>query len=523
MKLFSAFLASALAGSMSAYAAPPVSDGQNRRVIVQLEQGLDAASVDLADLRMFNKKYFGNLRSEVLGHIQRLEKKAGFKARHGFNHTLKGFSAELSPAQIALLRNDSAVRLIEPDLEIVAVEQTVPYGIKASGATTSTAARAGDGLDNAHGLAGVQVFVLDTGVAAHPDLNLVEQVNYVGDNIDGDCTGHGTHVAGTVGARDDGSFVVGVAPGVPLASLKVLGCGSSGFLSDLIKGFDYAASMAMTNPATKYIATASIALNPPGSVSEILDTSMTRAVDAGLVLSVAAGNSSDNTCTTSMVRLSSATQGKGILAVSAVDSYGQEPYFSSYGPCIAIWAPGVSVLSTSASGGLASMSGTSMATPHVAGAAAVIRAVNPSLTPAQVDLALKEKARSTGYSSKDGRLVRQLDISSVSFANPVPSLSIAHVTTPLLDFGVAKTSRPAVTAQALVSNVGNARMTLTGLSGLPGMLKIVASTCTNVEPGKSCAITLEMGTDIKRGMFSTVVSTVGASTNGLLGVKGRVK
>lgn len=511
-------LALAALASSVAMAAPPSAE-PTARYIVQFHDALQSVQVDLSDSRVLDRVKFGALKPEVMGHVQRLERAHGFRAEHGFGSVVKGFSASLTRGQLARLQADPAVKLVEADVPMKAVAQTTPYGIAAVGATTSTAAKAGDGLDNA-ALSAVRVFVVDTGISAHPDLNVVERVNYVGDGIDNDCNGHGTHVAGTIGARDDANFVVGVAPGVALSALKVLDCNGSGFASSLIKAFDYTASVAKANPSIRYVANASVGF-PTGSVITTLDTAVNNAAASGVLVAVAAGNSADNTCGTVMVSQSSATEGRGVMAVSAVDSASNEASFSSYGGCIATWAPGVSVLSTSNSGSTVSLNGTSMATPHVAGAAAVIRANDPSLTPAQVDSLIKSQARATGKLSKDGRAITHLDISKVGPVQQAPT-SEAGVLTPVLDFGINRLKAPAKRLDQVLTNKGTAAMNITGLSGLPSAVRWVGSTCSNVAPGAQCRLTLELNTS-KRLSFQNTVTTVGATKNGSFVVKGSVQ
>lgn len=536
MKQICALLAILFASTTPAWAqaSPAPAAPTPPRYIVQFQNTLSSTTVNLADSRVRDKYAFGNLRPEVMGHIQRLEKAYGLKAQHGFSKVLKGFSAHLTAAQLARLKADPQVLRIELDAKVKATAQSIPWGIASAGATTAAAVRAGDGLDNSAALGSVRVLVLDTGISAHPDLNVVERLNYVGDGIDYDCNGHGTHVAGTIGAKDDSGFVVGMAPGVGLTAVKVLDCNGSGYASNLIKAFDYAAAAAAANPGIQYVANASVGF-PAGTVIASLDTSLKNAVSSGVLIAVAAGNSADNTCGSTMVGLSSGVQGTGVMAVAAADSSGNEASFSSYGSCVALWAPGVSVLSDSNVGGVTTMSGTSMATPHVAGAAAMVRAVNPQWTPAQVDAYLKATTLTSGAGSKDGRLVARLNISQLSGSTdpaptptpapapePAPSpVSIATVTSGNLDFGLVKRNSLAPTRKVTVTNTGNVSMSLTALTNLPLVLKPVASTCSNVLPGGSCYITLQLNTT-KRTVFSATVSTVGATTNGKFAVKGTV-
>ena len=248
---------------------------------------------------------------------------------------------------------------------------------------------------------GVEVFgTVDTGIATHPDLNLVKHTNFTGDGKNTDCNGHGTHVAGTIGARDDSASVVGMAPGVALTGVKVLGCTGSGTTSGVIKGVDWVTSKAV-KPAV-----ANMSLG--GGVSTLLDNAILKSVNSGVVYAVAAGNSAVDACTSSPARIGAQTT--GAITVAATDSAENEASFSNYGSCVDTWAPGVSITSTYLNGGLAIASGTSMASPHAAGAAALYLGRNGKASPAQVEAAIKGAAVVPGTVSKDGRPITRLDV-----------------------------------------------------------------------------------------------------------------
>lgn len=508
-----------------ARAAPPA-DEPRHPVIVKLKDKLPHAAANLADPRAKERRGFGALKPEVFGHIQQLERAGGFKARHGFSAGVKGFSAALTDRQIERLRASELVETIEPDVRMRAMAQVRPYGIVNTNAHASSALLAGDGLDNAAaGLTGVRVAIIDSGVAAHPDLNLVDSINLVGDGIEGDCNGHGTHVAGTVGARDNDAHVVGVAPGVALSSYKVLGCDGLGYASHLIKAFDLVAAEAKAHPGLRYVANASIGF-PPGTTVSALDTAIASAVSAGVVVAVAAGNDGADGCSTVMVKGSSGTLGTGLLAVSAADAQYREGAVSNYGQCVALWAPGVSVTSTSSSGGTATKSGTSMASPHVAGAAAAVLAVNPTWSPAEVDSYLKTNAFESGTYSKDGRAIRNLDVGMLSAPGampapePEPLVSVATPQSPIVDFGTAKV-RKTVYQTVTLSNTGTAAFTVARLKGLPSSVKLASSSCSKVQPGASCQLKLSLSSTKPVTVVATV-TTVGADVNASFAVKGVV-
>jgi len=324
-----------------------------------------------------------------------MEAREGFRADHVYSHALRGFSARLTAVQIAALRSDTNVSYIEVDGTMTAIAQTLPWGIDTIDADLSVAI-AGDGLG---AVVGVNAYIIDTGIdTGHTDLNVVQHVNFAsGPNRD--CHGHGTHVSGTVAAKDNAQDVVGVAPGVPLTGVKVLGCGGTGSTSGVIKGVDWVTANAVA-PAV-----ANMSLG--GGASTALDTAVRNSAERGVFYAVAAGNDGADACKSSPARAGAGTN-NGIMTVAATDSGDREASWSNFGPCVDIWAPGVSILSTRKGGGTATMSGTSMASPHSAGAAALSLAIFPSL-PSEVEEQLKIEATITKNASKEqGRTITRL-------------------------------------------------------------------------------------------------------------------
>ena len=202
-----------------------------------------------------NPRAWGYLNRGVAGAAQSLERRHGFRAEHVFSAAIRGFSSRLTARQIADLEDDPTVAYVELDGTMTIVQQrpsapkpgrggggggggstqTLPWGINRIDADVSSTV-AGNG---AGAVAGVHAYIIDTGIdTGHPDLNVVGHVNFAGGS-NAHCNGHGTHVAGTVAARDDTVDVVGVAPGAPLVGVKVLGCGGSGTTSGVIKGVDF--------------------------------------------------------------------------------------------------------------------------------------------------------------------------------------------------------------------------------------------------------------------------------------------
>lgn len=306
----------------------------------------------------------------------------GLAPEHVYTHALNGFSGAFSSRQLWALLADPQVDWMEEDQVVTIGAQTLPDGIKRIGADQNTTAKI-DGTDV--GL-NVDIAIIDTGIdLSHPELTVVDQVSFVnGAKTGNDDNGHGTHCAGIAAARDNNSGVVGVAPGARLWAVKVLSRSGSGTMSGVIKGVDY-----VTKNADK-IEVANMSLG--GGNSNALNSAIGSSVAKGVVYAVAAGNSAVD------AKDSSPANCDHVLCVSAIvdtnglpgggngtTSYGDDDTFatfSNFGRVVDIAAPGVNIYSTYKGNAYATMSGTSMASPHVAGAAALYLSHNPKPTTA---------------------------------------------------------------------------------------------------------------------------------------------
>jgi len=314
----------------------------------------------------------------------------GAAVDHVWSQALHGYAAVIPNDRVAALRADQNVSYVVADGVAQTQDQTVPWGISKVGADISST-KAGDHTGS---ITNVDAYVIDTGIdRSHPDLNVVEFKQYAS-GPPRDCNGHGSHVAGTIGARDDTVGVVGVAPGIRLHAVKVLNCAGSGSWSDVISGINYVAGTT-TRPAV-----ANMSLGGPQNAA--VDQAVRTAVANGVFFAVAAGNDGADACGHSPAAAGTTS---GVDTVAATDTSDAEASWSNFGSCVDIWAPGVGIYSTYKSGSYATLSGTSMATPHVAGGAALYLSSHPGASPGDVESALRNAATTTTNASKNGRTI----------------------------------------------------------------------------------------------------------------------
>ena len=303
----------------------------------------------------------------------------GAEVLHTYRHAVEGYAARIPDRRLDRVRADGRVAYVEADQAMNAEAQTIPWGVnKIDADASSTLAGNGSGA-----VSNVNAYVIDSGIYKHPDLNVVKHVNFTGDGRNRDCYGHGTHVAGSVAAKDNASDVVGAAPGAPLTGVKVLSCSGSGSTSGVIKGVDWVTANAV-KPA---IANMSLS----GGLSRALDDAVRNSAASGVFYSLAAGNQGTDACNHSPARAGAGTN-NGIATVAATNSSDGEWRSSNHGPCVDVWAPGAGILSTKMGGGTATKSGTSMAAPHVGGGAALYLSTNTAASPTRVEGALTSGA-----------------------------------------------------------------------------------------------------------------------------------
>jgi subtilisin family serine protease len=348
-------------------------------------------------------------------------KRYGASVDYVYTSALRGYAGTLDNGRVGAIRDDPRVLFVSVDQPAQADAQTLPTGIDRVDADLSRTANI-DGVDQR---VDVDVAVIDTGVdATHPDLNVAGGYNCTPPQNDTtafqDIFGHGTHVAGTIGALDNDFGVVGVAPGARVWAIKVLGDGGFGFFSWIVCGIDYVTAHA------DVFEVANMSLGGGGSDDgncgrtngDAMHLAICNSVAAGVTYAVAAGNSHDDAANHVPAAYDE------VITVSALADFDGKPgglgsptcrtdvddtlaNFSNFGADIDLIGPGVCILSTlpssgqiSSRSGYGSLSGTSMATPHVTGSAALYKANNPSASPAQVKAAL-QKAGTLNWNNVD--------------------------------------------------------------------------------------------------------------------------
>ncbi len=453
-----------------------------------------------------------------------------------YEHALKGFSITLPPQAVAALERNPQVKYVATDDIRHASAQTMPTGIQRIFAPGN----ADIGIDgNDDFRVDVDVAVIDTGIdIQHPDLNVLGGVNCTVTNpfkpatcINGgdDDHYHGTHVAGTIGALDNGIGVVGVAPGARLWAIKVLNSRGSGYSSGIIAGIDWVAANATT------IEVANMSLGGSGYNQAEYDA-IQGAVNQGVAFAVAAGNEDDNALNYSPSGFNNVLTVSALADFNGLSGGGAAPTcrtdvddtladFSNWGPAIDIAAPGVCILSTYPleKGEYGTISGTSMASPHVAGALALLASRN---NPGNADdvVALYDQVKITGNydwtdDSGDGSNEPLLDVNNALYdpvlivgsggdTNSPPTVSITSPTD-----GAAFPSNTSIffAGTAVDAEDGNLAANLAWTSSLAGVIGTGSSFSTALDVGTHIITASAADSDELAASDSITITVVASS------------
>ncbi|HEX5828290.1 MAG TPA: S8 family serine peptidase [Candidatus Limnocylindrales bacterium] len=426
-----------------------------------------------------------------------------------YKAALKGYAAKLTKRQLAQVKADPDVAFVAKDGIIRAQGQVIPKGIRRVDGPRNVTAR----INGADERVDADVAVFDTGIdRSHPDLNVVGGYNCSSSNTAawGDGNGHGTHVAGTVGAVDNGTGVVGVAPGVRLWAVRILDSSGAGLVSWYVCGMDWlAAQRDAADPTRPKIEAVNMSVAKSGSDDrdcgntnkDAIHKAICRLVAAGVTVIAAAGNNSFNASRlipasyNEVITVSAladtdgrpgGTGGNGCFSWGTYDTDDTFANFSNYGADVDLIAPGKCIWSTLPGSRYGYSSGTSMAAPHVAGAAALWLASRPGATPRAAKAAL-QAATNLDYRTStdpDGNPDRLLDVArlvpagdfAVETARPTGTFSGAG--------GTKIVSVKVIRAEDFTGDV-----TLTAVPGAP----LTASFADDVNTSGEGATTVSVG------------------------------
>lgn len=345
--------------------------------------------------------------------VDLLVNQTGVTVQQQYSHSISGALVIANAQQLKALRQHAAVAYIEPNRKIqlapmlAGAQVNPPWGLDR---IDQRQLPLNQQFNPAQTGQAVTAFVIDTGVMInHSDFGGRASNGYDfidNDNVAQDCNGHGTHVAGTIAGTE-----YGVAKQANVVGVRVLGCNGSGTTAGVIAGVNWVAAQANGQPKV-----ANMSLG--GGASQALDDAVNAAVDRGILFVVAAGNSNNNACGSSPARAAKA------FTVGSTTNTDQRSSFSSYGNCLKIFAPGSDIKSAWNNGGSNTISGTSMAAPHVAGAAALYLQANPAQTPAQLAQTLINTATPNVVGNAGAGSPNRLVYTEGGTAEPPPALQV---------------------------------------------------------------------------------------------------
>ena len=476
-------IAAVPASSASASASPPPVESDNmgavlkgaKRYIVRFSDSMRATDIDSL--------------------VKNTEKGGRAKERLELDQIFKGSVIDMKPEALQALMKSGKVVWAEPDTQVKAVatqDASQVWGLdridQRNLPLNATYTYDSDG-------SGVTAYIVDTGIlGTHTEFGSRVRAGY--DALGGntvDCNGHGTHVSGTVGGT-----TYGVAKNVNLVAVRVLDCAGSGSTSGVIAGIDWAVADHVSGPAV-------LNMSLGGGASASLNAAVDRAVADGISVVVAAGNSNADACTSSPASAASA------ITVGATASNDSRASYSNFGTCVDIFAPGSSIKSAYSTSvtATATLSGTSMASPHVAGAVARYLSSNPSATPAQATTAILAASTAGVVIGAGTGSPNKLLYSST--ATPVTTTTIAPTTTVSPTTVAPTTVAPTTTGPTTTVSPTTVVSTTTTTVG-PTTTTTAVSTTTTVSPtttivGTTTTTVVSTTTTVPRSTTTTVPRT----------------
>jgi subtilisin family serine protease len=444
----------------------------------------------------------------------------GVQVLHTYEHAIRGFAFKGSGQAAQALTRNPNTRFVSQDRPVRGAAQTLPTGVDRIDADLNDTAK----IDGGDQRVNVNVAVLDTGIdAAHPDLNVGGGTNCSSGASFADSNGHGTHVAGIAGALDNGSGVVGVAPGARLWAARVLDDSGNGTWSTVICGVDWVTATRTDGDSSNDVAVANLSLTGSGTDdgncgatnADALHQAICGSVARGVVYVAAAGNSDMDAANAVPAAYSE------VLTVSAIADSDGKPGglgpatgdgpddtladFSNWGPTVDIAAPGVDILSTAPGGGYARKSGTSMAAPHVAGVVALYVSANGGASDAVGVTAIRQTITDPTW----GYSVAQSDPKGFTGDRGSSAEPLAYVGPRVHDGAVRGVTAPAEVPQGSTAIVG---VTVANLGAYAESFSVTLRDTT-----AGADIGMQSVSNLASGASTTLSFTLATSTSTVVG------